>query len=183
MLLTYIFWAHACYLLLQDLSKCAEKGKTYSTYLSTVKPRIILLGCQLGALWAPHSPIIFKSKTQFPTQPQDKASPATAVSGGVFSLIPTQHYFGHRAINHDGRGSLRSRLHHTSATPVRSMSAALAILLPLLRTKPNRTPTNLHRQLWQQLLVATRPRAGSHSLGGRVCVWPSLPSHSLSVAE
>lgn len=178
----HIFWAHACYLLLQDLSKCAEKGKTYSTYLSTVKPRIILLGCQLGALWAPHSPIIFKSKTQFPTQPQDKASPATAVSGGVFfPLYPL------------------STILDTGLLTTMEGGVCVPDYITLqllwwgqcqppwqfycLYYEPNRTPTNLHRQLWQQLLVVTRPRVGSHSLGGRVCVWLSLRSHSLSVAE
>lgn len=83
MLQAYIFWARACYLLLQDLSKCAEKEKIYSTYLTALKPGIILLGCQPRALRAPHSPI-FKTKRQFPTQPKDKARPGN--SSGLFFL-------------------------------------------------------------------------------------------------
>lgn len=137
MLQAYIFWAHAYYLLLQDLNKCAEEGKIHATYLTTLQPDIILLGCQPRALWAVHSPITFKTRTEFPTQPQDQARPSNSSSAGLLFLIPTQHYFGRRAIKRDGRGSPCARLHHTSATPVRSMSAALAVLLPLLRTKLN----------------------------------------------
>lgn len=51
----YIFWAHICYLLLEDLSKYAEKGNIFSRYLSILKPGIILLGSQPTGLWAPQS--------------------------------------------------------------------------------------------------------------------------------
>ena len=181
MLQAYRFWAYACYLLLQDLSKCAEKGKMYSTYLTTLKPGIILLGCQSRALWAPHSPIIFKTKTQFPTQPQDKASPSNSSSAGVFFLYPLSTILDTGLLNMMEGGVCVPD--YITLQLLRWGQCQLPWQFYCLYYEPNWTQPNLHRQIQQQLLVVTRPRAGSQSLLGRVCVWSSLALTLLSVSE
>lgn len=81
-----------------------------------------------------HTPIIVRPKAQLPTQLQDAEHPSTAVARGC-SLTPTRHCFGHWTTECDGGGGLVSRWQHTSASPVRSMSAAWAIWLHFLQTK------------------------------------------------
>lgn len=65
-----------------------KREKIFSRYLTILKPGIILPGSQPTDLWAPHSPVIFKTKIQFPTQPQAKASPRNSSSAGVYFSYP-----------------------------------------------------------------------------------------------
>lgn len=176
MLQAYIFWAHACYLLLRDLSKRAEKGKIYSTYLTTLKPGIILLGCQPRALWARHSPIIFKTKTQFPTQPQDKASPSNSSSAGLlfFFLYPLSTILDTGLLNVMEGGVCVPDYITLQLLQWGQCQLPWQFYCLYYEPEPNWTQTNLHRQIQQQLLMVTVPRAGSRSLVERVCVWSSL---------
>lgn len=56
--------------------------------MTILKPGIILLGSQPTGLRAPHSPVIFKTKIQFPTQPQVKASLGNSSMAGVYFSYP-----------------------------------------------------------------------------------------------
>lgn len=66
-----------------------KREKIFSRYLTILKPGIISLGFQPTDLWVPRSPVIFKTKIQFPTQPQVKGRPRNSSSAGIYFSFST----------------------------------------------------------------------------------------------
>lgn len=117
MLRIYIFWTHASYLLLQDSNKCAEEWKKHCTYLSSLKPQIVLLGCQPRVLWAAHThQLSSKPKRSSIPNHRIKNGPGRAAAQGCF-LTSAQHCCGHGAIRRDRGAVLVTRRQHTAASP------------------------------------------------------------------
>lgn len=141
-------------------------------------------------IWLPYSQTLFywavnpepceQYTAQLPSKPEHsslpnpriKQDPATAVVLGFFFLYPLSTILDAGLLN-VMEGGVRVPDYITLQL-LRWGQCQLPWQFYCLYYEPNWTLTNLHRQIRQQLLVLTRPRAGSRSLVGRVCVRPSL---------
>lgn len=170
----YLFWAHICYLLIEDLSKRAEKGKVFLRCLTILKPGIILLGSQV-----PHSPVIFKTKIQLPTQPQVKTSPRNSIAGVYFSyplstILDTAIKL---MMERESKFQITSHFCYSGRGQCQLLWQFYCLFY-----EPNWTCTNLHRRSESNYSWLLDPMQGLIVQKGEFVSDHHQPSHPLSVS-